>query len=79
MGTGAKRYREVLDVHENVRENARVLTEPEAALTPSPALLASLAHGLDPLTDDEVRSLEPVYLRESEAVRKRLRPIDPNA
>lgn len=44
---------------------------------PSTEHLARIAHRLDPLEPEEVRDLEPLYLRESSARPRRLRPIDP--
>jgi tRNA threonylcarbamoyladenosine biosynthesis protein TsaB len=73
LGTGALRYRSVL---ESVDPGCRI--EDESAALPSAALLAEIAPTIDPLPADELAALEPFYLRSSDAVFKPLKPIDPH-
>lgn len=70
VGNGAVRYRELL-----VGASGSV-ARPEAA-QPSAAYLAAISHRLAPLPAETVSSLEPLYLRSSDAVFKPLRPVDP--
>lgn len=71
LGTGANRYRRVL---ENAAGSDRIA--PAETAIPSTAYLCGIAHRLKPLSRAAVRSLEPFYLRPSDAVLKRLKPID---
>jgi tRNA threonylcarbamoyladenosine biosynthesis protein TsaB len=71
LGTGANRYRRLV---ESVAGPGRVA--PAEAAIPSTNYLGRIAHRLKPLSREAVRSLEPFYLRPSDAVLKRLKPID---
>lgn len=73
LGTGALRYRPVLD---SADPGCRV--EGESAALPSSALLAEIAPRLDPLSGKDLAALEPLYIRASDAVYKALKPIDPH-
>jgi tRNA threonylcarbamoyladenosine biosynthesis protein TsaB len=68
VGTGAFAHREML----RSEYPAAMLVE-GAGMYPSTAHLASIAHGMLPLEESAVRSLEPFYVRESGAERIRLR------
>jgi tRNA threonylcarbamoyladenosine biosynthesis protein TsaB len=74
VGSGALRYRKLI---------ADVWGEDSIAFgqaaSPSVDYLCRIASRLKPLSDSEVRSLEPLYIRASEAELKRLKPIDPHA
>jgi tRNA threonylcarbamoyladenosine biosynthesis protein TsaB len=48
-------------------------------VSPSVDYLCRISSGLKPRSESEVRSLEPLYIRASEAELKRLKPIDPHA
>ena len=67
------KYRSVL---ETIDPGCRI--EGENAALPSVALLAEIAPLLDPLSGDELKVLEPFYLRPSDAVFKPLKPIEPH-
>jgi len=72
LGSGARLYADQI--------MSRFPTAKIAADTldfPSTEYLAAVAHRLDPLSGEDVSTLEPDYLRASEAQRKKLRPIDP--
>jgi tRNA threonylcarbamoyladenosine biosynthesis protein TsaB len=73
LGSGALRYRPIL---ESVHPGCRI--GDESAAQPSSALLAELAPALEPLSQDELAGLEPVYLRSHDAVFKPLKVIDPD-
>jgi tRNA A37 threonylcarbamoyladenosine modification protein TsaB len=73
LGTGTKHYRALV---ESVTKAERIADE--ASNLPSTEFLCSIAADLVPLAPEAVRSLEPRYIRPSDAVFKRLKPIDPN-
>jgi tRNA A37 threonylcarbamoyladenosine modification protein TsaB len=73
LGTGAVRNRSLL---ESIDPGCR--TEGEVASQPSTALLAEIAPVLDPLPVEDLASLEPIYVRPSDAVFKPLKPVDPH-
>jgi tRNA threonylcarbamoyladenosine biosynthesis protein TsaB len=68
VGTGAFAHRETV----RARYPGAMVIE-GTAMYPSTAHLASIAHGMPPLSEDAVRTLEPFYVRESGAERIRLR------
>jgi tRNA threonylcarbamoyladenosine biosynthesis protein TsaB len=70
VGSGVARYHDVVEPFA-----AGAVVKPDES--PSPAHLALIAHRLEPLDEARLRSLEPTYIRSSEAELKRLRPIDP--
>lgn len=70
IGSGALRYKELAGVNP--------IAEGDEAL-PSTEYLCRIATLLEPLGDEQIRSLEPFYLRPSGAKLKRLKPIDPHA
>jgi tRNA threonylcarbamoyladenosine biosynthesis protein TsaB len=73
VGTGALHYRSTVESsHPGCRIGGQEVAFPSAAL------LAQIAPGLDPLSDEALASLEPLYLRPSDAVFKPLKPIDPH-
>jgi tRNA threonylcarbamoyladenosine biosynthesis protein TsaB len=74
LGSGALRYRETIEQETGA---AVRVAGPEAA-RPSTEYLCDLAGGLIPLDRDGVLSLEPRYIRSSDAVLKPLKPIDPH-
>lgn len=51
----------------------------DQAASPSVDYLCRIAPRIKPLADSEIYSLEPLYIRASEAELKRLKPIDPHA
>jgi len=69
VGTGAVRYAALA----RARFPGVVIAEADASL-PSPSVLARLAPGLAPVAAEELREMEPVYLRAG--VAKALKPID---
>jgi tRNA threonylcarbamoyladenosine biosynthesis protein TsaB len=75
VGTGAIRYRERV---ERAGGGAEALFAPEEAALPSTEYLCRIAPGLEPLAREALRSLEPLYVRPSNAVFKTLKPIDPH-
>jgi len=68
VGTGAFAHREML----RADYPAAMLVE-GAGMYPSTSHLASIAHGMPPLAESAVRSLEPFYVRASGAEQVRLR------
>jgi tRNA threonylcarbamoyladenosine biosynthesis protein TsaB len=66
VGTGALEHRDML----RARFPGAMVIE-GAAIYPSTSHLASIAHGMLPLSEDAVRSLEPLYVRPSGAERLR--------
>lgn len=74
LGTGAIRYRATI---EKKTGRAGRIASPEAA-RPSTEYLCGVAGGLTPLEGDDVLSLEPRYIRSSDAVLKPLKPIEPH-
>jgi tRNA threonylcarbamoyladenosine biosynthesis protein TsaB len=68
VGTGAFAYRETLRA-----DFPGAMIVEGAAMYPSTSHLASIAHGMPPLTGSAVRSLEPFYVRASGAEQMRLR------
>lgn len=72
VGTGVGRFADRLGRF----AAAEKVSDPDGAY-PSTAYLATVAHRLDVLEEERVRSLEPLYLRASYARRKKLRRIDP--
>lgn len=71
VGSGVLRYRD--DVAASPAATGAAYAEP-LDQPPSAAHLACLAHRLEPLPRERVRTLEPDYLRSSEAELKRLKP-----
>jgi tRNA threonylcarbamoyladenosine biosynthesis protein TsaB len=71
VGSGAIRYRQLID---QTAGPGRIA--PETASLPSTQYLAGIARDLEPLPPDALRTLEPMYLRRSDAELKRLKPID---
>jgi tRNA threonylcarbamoyl adenosine modification protein YeaZ len=74
LGTGAIRYRGTI---ERTTGGSGRIAGPETA-RPSTEYLCAVAAGLTPLDRDVVLSLEPRYIRSSDAVLKPLKPIDPH-
>ncbi len=74
VGSGALCYRDLIT--EAVGEGHIASDE---ASSPSVEYLCRVASRLVPLSDEEVCSLEPLYIRSSDAELKRLKPIDPHA
>ena len=74
VGTGVARYRSLVETQRFA--GARLITN-EPDLFPSTQHLCAIAPSLDPLSHDQIRSLEPMYLRESGAKRSKLGPINP--
>jgi len=72
VGSGVARYEDV--VRDAVPGAA--LADP-CNVTPSVEHFARIAHRLEPLPRDGVRTLEPDYIRSSGARLARLKPIDP--
>jgi len=70
VGTGAFAHRDML----RARYPGAMIVE-GAAMYPSTTYLAKIAHGMSPLDEKAVRSLEPFYVRESGAEQVRLRAI----
>jgi tRNA threonylcarbamoyladenosine biosynthesis protein TsaB len=68
VGTGAFEHREMIRA---AFPDAMVIEG--AAMYPSTSHLASIAHAMPPLGENEVRGLEPFYVRESGAEQVRLR------
>lgn len=71
VGSGAIRYRQLID---QIAGSRRIASE--TASLPSAQYLAGVARDLEPLSRDALRTLEPMYLRPSDAEFKRLKPID---
>ncbi len=71
VGSGAIRYRDLIDQTAGADRIA-----PQTASLPSTQYLAGIARDLEPLSRDALRTLEPMYLRPSDAEFKRLKPID---
>lgn len=74
VGSGAQRYRET--VVKLVGAGGRFA--PEAASLPSTQYLAGIAGELTPLDHEAVLSLEPRYIRASDAILKPLKPVNPH-
>jgi hypothetical protein len=70
VGTGAFAHRDMLRA---ACPGAMIVEG--AAMYPSTLHLAQIAHAMPPLSERDVRSLEPVYVRESGAEQVRLRAI----
>ena len=66
VGTGAFEHRDML----RAKFPGAMVIE-GAAIYPSTSHLASIAHGMPPLSEEAVRSLEPLYVRPSGAERLR--------
>jgi tRNA A37 threonylcarbamoyladenosine modification protein TsaB len=75
VGSGAIRYRELVERAAG-GDGGRIAGD-EAA-SPSTEYLCQISPRLEPLTREEIRALEPFYLRPSDAVFKPLKPIDPH-
>lgn len=73
VGTGALTYRSLVS---SADPGCRIGDERQA--TPSTAVLAGMAPALEPLPTGELADLEPIYLRPSDAVFRRLKPVDPH-
>lgn len=74
VGSGAVAYQDVIE-----KKLGRKIDLAQDGSQPSTAYLCRIAHLLEPLKEDEVRELVPVYIRASAAELKRLKPIDPHA
>lgn len=72
VGSGVERYRDVIASHPRAGTLADPLDQP-----PSAAWLARIGHRLDALPRETILSLEPDYVRSSEAELKRLRETRP--
>jgi tRNA threonylcarbamoyladenosine biosynthesis protein TsaB len=73
VGSGALRYRDTIAAIPGAGEVAG-----SRHAQPSTIHLAVLADRLRPLDRRELRDLEPLYIRSSDAELKRLRPVDPH-
>lgn len=74
VGSGAQTYRDL--VTQTAGPTAAGGTDGDL---PSTEYLCRIAPRLQPLPDEKISSLEPFYIRASEAELKRLKPIDPHA
>ena len=74
VGSGTIQYRAAL---EEINTKPTRVASPEQA-APSTAYLCGIARELAPLSHEAVSSLEPRYVRSSDAVLKPLKPINPH-
>lgn len=71
LGTGAIHYRQLVE-----RAVGADRVAPERTAIPSTPYLCQIAAELRPLSRDAIRTLEPFYIRASDAVFTRLKPIE---
>jgi tRNA A37 threonylcarbamoyladenosine modification protein TsaB len=74
VGSGTIQYRAAL---EEIKSIAARIVSPDEVL-PSTVYLCGIARELPPLSHEAVSSLEPRYIRSSDAVLKPLKPINPH-